>query len=593
LSFGGRWQYIAGHASARLARASPRHASTAGAAAGVLAAGCASLPEGVPAAPGTTRTRRCSRCPDGRHAGRRSGGACATPAAPAWNWPDGRSYEGELARRRAPRRGDRHRPRRRPLRRGDWSGRHDRHGHGAWSRRTAAVTRAPGVRISASAPAPTSPPTAPATRVSGPTTGPTASVPWKTPDGGSYTGEWSDGARHGYGRLEEPSGLVYEGTWRTTGGTASAANSGPTAAATKASGRTASAMARAAKTRAGRFVPRRYLGGEPDPGPRPAARTTGIEISGMWNNDTVSTGLLTLPTGPEYAGPLFADAGPRRIAAAARLAAPHGRARRSLRAAPARHAAPRPGPTGPGPRSRPPVAGPRRRGRHRRGPLPPGPDADEPRPAAGGGAAVPGGGQGHAEANRCSAISTTRAHGAPQPRPRGSYYDAPSRPAASRPATIWPGCWPRRRRRVRDGERAVALIRPIALHTGQLAASRHPGRRLGSGRRLRVGRARWPQVAIDARPSTRRARRCVPRARRPDGGACKRNPRRSRLHRFGAHMTPRQLAVSAHPQPDHRPAPRASTSPPPTAGAFSTPPAAPSSPTSATAASGWRRGWPR
>src|SRR5690606_23081772 len=42
-------------------------------------------------------------------------------------------------------------------------------------------------------------------------------------------------------------------------------------------------------------------------GPGLRRSASGIEISGLWNRDSVSTGLLKLPTGPAYAGPLFRD----------------------------------------------------------------------------------------------------------------------------------------------------------------------------------------------------------------------------------------------------------------------------------------------
>lgn len=79
------------------------------------------------------------------------------------------------------------------------------------------------------------------------------------PDGGRYAGEWRDDQRQGQGRADWPDGSFYEGLWELD----------------------------------------RPLG----PGRRHYA--SGIEIEGAWNGDTVSTGLLTLPSGRAYAGPLL------------------------------------------------------------------------------------------------------------------------------------------------------------------------------------------------------------------------------------------------------------------------------------------------
>jgi hypothetical protein len=128
-------------------------------------------------------------------------------------------------------------------------------------------------------------------------------------DGGSYTGEWSAGARHGYGRTEEPSGLVYEGTWQDDRRHGYGEEHRPDGSRYVGEWQQGKRHGQGRETRAdgsfhdGTWEVNQTLG----PGLRRAA--SGIVISGMWNNDSVSTGLLTLPTGPEYAGPLFADAG--------------------------------------------------------------------------------------------------------------------------------------------------------------------------------------------------------------------------------------------------------------------------------------------
>lgn len=81
------------------------------------------------------------------------------------------------------------------------------------------------------------------------------------PDGSSYLGEWLAGKRHGKGRENSSTGADHQGTWEND-------------------------------------LPR---------GPGTRTDSSGISISGAWENSQVSAGLLSLPTGPEYAGPLFSS----------------------------------------------------------------------------------------------------------------------------------------------------------------------------------------------------------------------------------------------------------------------------------------------
>lgn len=80
-----------------------------------------------------------------------------------------------------------------------------------------------------------------------------------TPDGGSYLGEWQNGNRQGTGRANDADGSYHEGEWQHD----------------------------------------RPLG----PGVRVDA--SGIEISAVWNGDVASSGMLLLPGGRQYAGPLL------------------------------------------------------------------------------------------------------------------------------------------------------------------------------------------------------------------------------------------------------------------------------------------------
>jgi hypothetical protein len=77
-----------------------------------------------------------------------------------------------------------------------------------------------------------------------------------TPDGGNYLGEWQNGNRHGSGRATNADGGYHDGEWQHD----------------------------------------QCLG----PGVRVDA--TGIEIIGVWNGDIVSSGMLVLPSGQRYAG---------------------------------------------------------------------------------------------------------------------------------------------------------------------------------------------------------------------------------------------------------------------------------------------------
>jgi TPR repeat protein len=79
------------------------------------------------------------------------------------------------------------------------------------------------------------------------------------PDGSGYQGDWLNGKRHGQGRETSSDNSFHDGGWESN---------------------------------------------QPF-GPGIRRSPSGIRISGVWNDDHVSTGLLGLPTGHEYAGPLF------------------------------------------------------------------------------------------------------------------------------------------------------------------------------------------------------------------------------------------------------------------------------------------------
>lgn len=105
-----------------------------------------------------------------------------------------------------------------------------------------------------------------------------------------YEGEWKEGKRHGFGREERPDGSSYEGEW--DGG---ARNGTGTARFADGS---------------------RYEGTwEQDVPMGPGTRryASGIEVRGLWQGERISSGLLELPSGKTFAGPLTSRQG-RRVA---------------------------------------------------------------------------------------------------------------------------------------------------------------------------------------------------------------------------------------------------------------------------------------
>lgn len=123
--------------------------------------------------------------------------------------------------------------------------------------------------------------------------------------GGSYEGEWIRGKQNGYGRSEGPPGLIYEGTWRDGDQHGYGREQRPDGSSYVGDWMDGKRHGEGRELHPdgsfheGSWELNQALG----PGLRHAV--TGIEISGVWNHDTVSTGLVKLPTGIEYAGPLF------------------------------------------------------------------------------------------------------------------------------------------------------------------------------------------------------------------------------------------------------------------------------------------------
>ena len=128
-------------------------------------------------------------------------------------------------------------------------------------------------------------------------------------DSSNYRGQWRNGAQSGYGHQVSASSLTYEGTWVANKREGFGREQRPDgrvyigewlADQRHGLGRESSADG---AFHDGAWENNQTLG----PGTR--RNRTGIEISGVWNHNHVSSGLLTLPTGAEYAGPLLRKGG--------------------------------------------------------------------------------------------------------------------------------------------------------------------------------------------------------------------------------------------------------------------------------------------
>jgi TPR repeat protein len=101
-------------------------------------------------------------------------------------------------------------------------------------------------------------------------------------DGIGYAGTWVDNQRQGYGRETRPDGSTYEGDWH-------------------GDRRNGNGIDRHAD---GSFHQGVWEDNSPlGPGTRRSAE--GVEISGLWNGSFVSSGIVTLPGGAQYAGNIY------------------------------------------------------------------------------------------------------------------------------------------------------------------------------------------------------------------------------------------------------------------------------------------------
>ncbi len=124
-------------------------------------------------------------------------------------------------------------------------------------------------------------------------------------DGTSYTGSWARGRRDGYGSAVDTAGLRYEGTWVAGQRQGFGVVSRPDDSRYEGDWLKDKRHGQGRETSSdSSFHDGGWESNRPF-GPGIRRSPTGIEISGVWNGDLVSTGLLRLPTGHEYAGPLF------------------------------------------------------------------------------------------------------------------------------------------------------------------------------------------------------------------------------------------------------------------------------------------------
>jgi len=138
---------------------------------------------------------------------------------------------------------------------------------------------------------------------------------FRDPDGSSYDGQWRSGRRHGYGTQIDAVGNRYVGTWvdgqRQGFGREERVLGGGYAGEWQANQRHGQGRERFTDgaTHDGQWHQDRPRG----PGTR--SNPWGLAISGVWGPDGVASGLATLPSGAEYSGELFRDAG-RQVAPA-------------------------------------------------------------------------------------------------------------------------------------------------------------------------------------------------------------------------------------------------------------------------------------
>ncbi|MEM9621281.1 MAG: hypothetical protein AAF993_06505 [Pseudomonadota bacterium] len=125
----------------------------------------------------------------------------------------------------------------------------------------------------------------------------------------TYEGAWEAGMRHGYGRFNSPAGIMYEGLWeldkRHGYGKQMQPNGSYYEGNWQADLQDGSGIAVRpdGSQHAGTWSQGFILG----TGTR--TNRSGVIYSGNWNRNTITDGLLELPSGAQYGGPLFRNQG--------------------------------------------------------------------------------------------------------------------------------------------------------------------------------------------------------------------------------------------------------------------------------------------
>jgi len=134
---------------------------------------------------------------------------------------------------------------------------------------------------------------------------------FRSADGAVYEGEWRKGRQHGAGRLQAASGVTFEGNWDAAQRSGFGIEQRPDGSQYAGEWQADKRYGQGRETWAdgsfhdGIWELNQALG----PGHR--RYITGIEIHGVFTGNSVSSGLLSLPGGVEYAGPLFRNGNSR------------------------------------------------------------------------------------------------------------------------------------------------------------------------------------------------------------------------------------------------------------------------------------------
>ncbi len=127
------------------------------------------------------------------------------------------------------------------------------------------------------------------------------------PDGSEYDGRWTAGRRDGYGTERNALGMAYQGTWNAGNYHGYGILARPDGSRYEGEWHHGKRQGQGRETDPeGGFHDGSWENNQPL-GPGTRRDVAGVEIAGMWTGNRVRTGLLKLPTGYEYAGPLFKD----------------------------------------------------------------------------------------------------------------------------------------------------------------------------------------------------------------------------------------------------------------------------------------------